>query len=175
MSLCQTGRCCYSYSSDSGATSTNYNALVDGINVSVYQFLDPTIAVTTAGVAANIELFIKGEALPSGVVITKLSSCDIETYSRDSGAICFADAAGILTFEGKVGLNVIKISNEVESLEYLTITEARTGSSFAANQEYNELTTSKALYVSGHYSSKDLVISVGGVEYTQADCLTCGC
>jgi hypothetical protein len=174
MSLCQTGRCCYSYSSDSGATSTNYNALVDGINVSVYQFLDPTIAVTTAGVAANIELFIKGETLPSGVVITKLASCAIETSLRDSGPICFASATDVLTFEGSVGLNIVKVSNEVKSLDYLTVTTARTGSTVVAG-EYNELTTSKALYVSGHYSSKDLVISVGGVEYTQADCLSCGC
>jgi hypothetical protein len=93
---------------------------------------------------------------------------------RDSGPICFASATDVLTFEGSVGLNIVKVSNEVKSLDYLTVTTARTGSTVTAG-EYNELTTSKALYVSGHYSSKDLVISVGGVEYTQADCLTCGC
>lgn len=171
---CQAGRCCYSYSTDNGATSTNYNVSVDGINVVAYEFLDPTVAVTDTTVAANIEKFIKGDALPTGVVVTKLSSCLIETSLRDYGVLCFEDAAGVLTFKGNAGLNVVKVSNEVVSLDYLNVTGARDGGAVAVG-EYNELTTSKALYVSGHFATNDLVISVAGVNYTQAECLSCGC
>ena len=175
MSLnCQTGRCCYNYSSDSGATNTNYNVLVDGVNVVVYEFLDPTAAVTTAGVAANIELFIKGETLPTGVVVTKLASCAIETSLRDSGQICFADATDALAFKGNVGLNIVKVSNEVKTLDYLSIEGVRTGGTVVVG-EYNELTATKAIYKSGHFATGDLVVTVGGVDYTQADCLSCGC
>lgn len=172
---CQSGRCCYRYSTDTGATSTLYNVSVDGINVTAYEFANPTVAITDATVAANIKLSITGGTLPAGVVVTKLASCLVETSLRDSyEELCFKDSTGELQLKGTVGLNVTKLTNTVESLDYINVTKVKTGSTVATG-EYNELTTVPALYVSGSFATKNLKVTIGGVEYTQGDCLSCGC
>jgi hypothetical protein len=128
----------------------------------------------------SVEITNATDLATLNAITTYLNTCDgygytIDTLLRDSGEeLCFKDSEGELQFKGKVGMNILKTTKAIQSLEYIKISVVKTGGVLSTG-EYNGVTAIPALYVSGSFAANDLKITLDGVEYTQGVCLTCGC